>query len=320
MIPKVEIHCHIEGAAPPSLVQRLAKKYQIDLSGIFDAEGNYKWTDFTTFLSTYDSASSVFRNPEDFEELSYTHFSESARLGAIYCEVFISAEHAQKAGISYDSYVEGLASGIEKAKTKTGIEGRMIATGVRHFGVEKVEEAAKTAVKFPHPLVTGFGMAGDERVGQVADFVKAFQIAQDAGLLITTHAGEFGGPESVIDSLKYLKLNRIGHGVRSIEDPELVKRLVNEEIVLELCPSSNIATGLYQSIEDHPIQQLDNAGVLITVSTDDPPYFDTDIAREYDQLATKLSWTDARLRELSHVALKAAFCDEETKARLLSKV
>ena len=320
MIPKVELHCHIEGAAPPSLVQRLAKQYQIDLSGIFDAEGNYKWTDFTTFLSTYDSTSSVFRNPEDFEELSYTHFSESARLGAIYCEVFISAEHAQKAGISYDSYVEGLASGIEKAKTKTGIEGRMIATGVRHFGVDKVEEAAKTVVKFPHPLVTGFGMAGDERVGQVADFVKAFQIAQDAGLFITTHAGEFGGPESVIDSLNYLKLDRIGHGVRSIEDPELVKRLVNEEKVLELCPSSNIATGLYQSIEDHPIQQLDNAGVLITVSTDDPPYFDTDIAREYDQLATKLSWTDARLRELSRVALKAAFCDEETKARLLNKV
>ena len=320
MIPKVELHCHIEGAAPPSLVQKLAKKYQVDLSGIFDPDGNYKWTDFTSFLNTYDLASSVFRSSEDFEELSYTYFSEIAQLGAIYGEVFISAEHANKAGISYELYVEGLASGLEKAKEEFGIEGRMIATGVRHFGVEKVEEAAKTAVKFSHPLVTGFGMAGDERVGRVGDFVNAFHIAQEAGLSITSHAGEFGGPESIIDTLEFLDIDRIGHGVRSIEDPNLVKRLASEKIVLELCPSSNIATGLYNSIQEHPIQHLYDAGVQITVSTDDPPYFHTDLGLEYNQLVTELNWSDSKLKEISRIALNAAFCDEETKTRLSKKL
>lgn len=319
MIPKVELHCHIEGAAPPELVRRLGKKYGVDLSRLFDQDGQYQWDDFTTFLQAYDVASSVFRRPEDYEDLAFVYFTKAAIQGAIYCEIFISSDHAEKSGLSYEAYVDGLARGIEKAKSKTGIEGRMIATGVRHFGEKAVERAAQLAVDFPHPLVTGFGMGGDERHGHPSNFTSAFRIAQEAGLQTTAHAGEFGGPESVSAALDFLKINRVGHGVRSIEDPKLVDRIVDEDIVLELCPGSNIALGLYEALRFHPINLLRRAGVRVTVSSDDPPFFHTSIGDEYDQLAKTFDWDAAQLRDISRTALDAAFCDEVTRERLRKK-
>lgn len=319
-VPKAELHCHIEGAAPPSLVQKFALRENIDVSAIIDAKGRYVWSDFTTFLGAYDLASSVFRRPGDYAQLSESYFRMLAAEGVIYGEIFISPDHATAAGLSYKAYVEGLAAGIERAKAETGIEGRMIATGVRHFGATAVEKVAKDVISNPHPLVTGFGLAGDEREGHPANFAKAFRMAGEAGLGLTAHAGEFGGPESIMAALDFLRVKRIGHGVRAIENKALVERLAEERIVLEICPGSNVALGLYPVLRFHPINLLRRAGVRVTLNSDDPPFFHTTLGHEYTHTAKTFGWSPEDQRAITRTAIEAAFCDRGTKERLLARL
>src|SRR5688500_17844859 len=156
MVLKAELHCHIEGAAAPELVIKQAQKYGVDVSGII-RDGSFVWHDFTSFLSAYDVAADLFRSEEDYAKLSEHYLTSLARDGASHSEFFTSADHARRAGRSPEAYTNGLAEGMMRAKAKTGIESRMIVTGVRHFGVEAVEAAARFTVKLGHPLVTGFG-------------------------------------------------------------------------------------------------------------------------------------------------------------------
>ena len=319
MIPKAEIHCHIEGAADPQLVTEQARKYNVDVSDIIH-NGAFVWNDFTGFLKCFDGAAALFRTADDYSLLAETYLTQLAESGCIYSEVFISTDHARMIGISEQDYIDGLAEGMTKAKEKHGIEGRMIATGLRHEGPESVLRAATYIAENPHPLVTGFGMGGDERMHHPKDLAPGFDVARDAGLSITTHAGEFGGAESVRDSLTYIKPSRIGHGVRAIEDPDLVRELAEKQIVLECCPGSNIALSVYDNFDQHPFLALRDAGVPVTLNSDDPPHFHTSLAREYEIAATEFGLGETELREITRTAIKAAFVDEETRASLLAKV
>ena len=319
MIPKAEIHCHIEGAADPDIVVGQARKYNVDVSDIIQ-DGVFVWSGFSEFLKCFDGAAALFRTSEDYALLAETYLTQLAEGGCIYSEIFISTDHARMIGISERDYIDGLAEGITQARRKHGIEARMIATGLRHEGPESVLRAATYIAQNPHPLVTGFGMGGDERMHHPKDLSPGFDVARKAGLSITTHAGEFGGADSVRDSLTYLKPSRIGHGVRAIEDPELVQVLADQQIVLECCPGSNIALSVYNDFSEHPFMALREAGVLVTLNSDDPPHFHTSLAREYEIGATEFGLTEADLREITRTALNAAFVDEETRAALMLKL
>lgn len=319
MILKAELHCHIEGAAAPDLVERQAQKYGADVSG-FIADGAFIWHDFTSFLAAYDAAANLFRDENDYARLAEHYLTSLAREGAIYAEFFTSPDHAERAGLSPAAYTAGLAEGMRRAKAKTGIESRMIVTGVRHFGVESVEAAARFATRCGEPLVTGFGMAGEERFGQAEDYVRAFEIAREAKLGITVHAGEFGGWESVQDALDHLKPARIGHGVRAIENAELVRRIAQEGIVLECCPGSNVALNVFDGFDNHPFPRLLAAGCKVTLSSDDPPYFATSLAREYDFARQHFGLDTKALNAITRTAIEAAFVDKKTKAALLARL
>ena len=319
MVPKAELHCHIEGAASPQLVKRQAAKYGADVSA-FIREDSFVWHDFTSFLAAYDAASSLFRDEEDYARLAETYLTSLAREGAIYSEIFTSPDHAVKSGLSPKAYTEALGAGIERARAKTGIEGRMIVTGVRHFGVESVEAAARFAAKCGHRLVTGFGMAGEERYGDVEDYVRAFEIAREAGLGITVHAGELAGWESVAAALDHIRPARIGHGVRAIENPDLVKRIADSGVVLEVCPVSNVELKVFPSYAEHPFPALRAAGCKVTLSSDDPPYFWTGIGKEYQVAKEHFGLADRDLVAVTRTAVEAAFCDRKTKAALLAKL
>ncbi|TIL74157.1 MAG: adenosine deaminase, partial [Mesorhizobium sp.] len=273
---KAELHCHIEGAAAPELVIRQAQKYGKDASPYIQ-DGSFVWHDFTSFLAAYDFSSDLFRTEEDYARLADHYLTSLARDGAIYSEIFTSPDHAGKAGLSPKAYTDALGEGMARAKAKTGIEGRMIVTGVRNAGVESIEQAARFAARCGHPLVTGFGVAGDERIGDLEDYVRAFEIAREAGLGITVHAGELMGWLSVKAALDHIRPARIGHGVRAIENPDLVRRIADEGVVLECCPSSNIALKVFDSFADHPFPALLAAGCKVTLNSDDPPYFRTSL-------------------------------------------
>ena len=321
MIPKAELHAHLEGTAGPDLVRRLADRNGMSLpDGLFDAEGGFAWTDFLDFLRAYDAASSVIRTPLDYRDVTYEYLMGCARDGAIYAEVMSSPDHAAMAGMSYTDHLDGIAQGIEDARAESGIEGRIIVTCVRHFGVDKALDVARNTVRHPHKLVTGFGMGGDEAGFPPGPFAEVFRIAhEEAGLACNVHAGEFGGPESIRAALD-LPVRRIGHGVRAIEDPALMAELAERGTVLEVCPTSNVATRVFESYAAHPMPRLMDAGITVTLSSDDPPYFDTSIGREYDLAAEHFGFDDDTLLGLTRASLEAAFVDEETRQRLLARL
>lgn len=317
---KAELHCHIEGAVPPALFRRQADRYGVPVADVIDEAGGYRWHDFASFLQAYGRVSSVFRSKEDFRALAEAHFTGLATQGAIYGEIFAAPDIAADNGVGYDDYVGGLGEGIAAAEQATGIVGRMIVIGVRHLGPGRVRAMAELAATRSHRLVTGFGLAGDETVHHPRDFADAFRIAGEAGLGLTAHAGELAGPESVSAALDHLGVSRIGHGVRAIEEPALVQRLARGGIVLELCPGSNVALGLYPDIGHHPFSRLMEAGVRITINSDDPPYFHTTLADEYAALARELRLDDAALTAATRTAVEAAFVDEATRTALLARL
>ena len=316
---KAEIHCHIEGAADPELVLRLARKYNVDTSG-FIRNGVYIWNDFTSFLNCYDQASALFRSAEDYRLLTHDYFRRLAEQGAIYGEVFGSSDHAAHMGIDYQDLIEAISDGIDDATRDYDIEGRIIMTCVRHLGPDAAQSVAQLVTSNPHPKVTGFGMGGDERSYTVEDFAPAFEIAKEAGLGLTSHAGEFAGPQSVIDSLDYLDVTRIGHGVRSIEDDALIERLAEDQIVLEVCPGSNISLSVYPDFKQHPLNRLRDAGVPVTLNSDDPPFFHTTLQREYDIAVEHFGFSEDDLYQCTRCALESAFVDDVTRRRLLKRL
>lgn len=315
---KAEIHCHIEGAAPPALALRQAEKYGIDTS-TFLLNGRYRWNDFSEFLVCYDRVAALFKTDADYALLTESYLAELASVGTIYSEIIVSPDHGNRIGLGADAYLEGISEGIRRAKEASGIETRIIVTGERHFGPESVIAAAAYAARSDNPLVTGFNMAGEERMGRVADYARAFDIARDAGLGLTIHAGEVCGASSVADALDIVRPSRIGHGVRAIEDKDVVARLVELGTVLEVCPGSNIALKVYPDFQHHPLRQLKEAGVHVCLNSDDPPFFHTSLEREYMIASQEMGFSDAEINAMTRTAIEAAFVDEDTRARLLNR-
>ncbi len=320
-MPKVELHLHLEGGAPPAFIRELAAEQSADLSGIFDNKGAYKWSNFTEFLAVYEAASELLKGPEEFKRLMKAVLSEQASHGVIYTEHFLASDLCGDG--SAEAWAEHLAAmneGAEEAMAEHGIEVRFIPTCIRHFGPEKAEHAARLAAETAGERVTGWGMGGAESLHMPADFATAYKIAEEAGLGLTCHAGEIEGPEMVEATLDALNVTRIGHGVRSVENPATVARLVREGITLEVNPGSNISLSVFPSWADHSINALRDQGVKVTVSTDDPPYFHTDMTREYEMLDKHLGWDKAALKAQNMDAMDAAFCDQATKDRIKARL
>lgn len=317
-LPKVELHLHLEGAAPPAFIRGLAKEKKIDISGIFNENGSYKFTDFWNFLKVYEAACTTLQSPQDFYRLTLAVLEESAASGVIYSETFLSPDFCGGRDLgAWKEYLHAIQEAAAEAEAKMGITLRGVVTCIRHFGPEKARETARCAAETAGNFITGFGIAGDEKVGAPKDFLWSFDAAREAGLRITAHAGEWGGPDSVRDAMNDLGAERIGHGVRAIEDMALVEEIAERGVVLEVCPGSNVVLGLYPSFEKHPIGEMFNRGVKVTVSTDDPPFFHTTMAREYEMLNRAFDWDEGVFDKISKTAIEAAFCDAETKTRLL---
>jgi adenosine deaminase len=320
VIPKAELHVHLEGTAPPALVRRLADRNGLRVpDGLFDSSERFAYTDFLDFLRTYDVAASVIRTGRDYREITYEYLAGCARDGAVYVELTASPDHAALVGLSDEEHLDGIARGIDDARTDHGIEGRILISCVRNFGVEQALRVARYAAERPHPYVVGFSMAGDEQHYPAHDYADAFRIAAEAGLGCTVHAGEWAGADSVRGALD-LPVSRISHGVRSIEDPELVAELADRGIVLECCPTSNVVLGVFPSYEQHPLPRLIAAGVRVTLGSDDPPYFGASVGGEYAVCREHFGFGDEALRGITRTAIEAAFCEERLKQRLMQRV
>lgn len=316
-IPKIELHLHLEGGAPPAFIRGIAKEKHTDLSRIFREDGSYSYKDFWHFLKVYEAATSVLTTPDDYARLTRAVLEESAANGVVYSETFLSPDFCGGGDLAaWREYLHAMQETAEQAEAELGITLRGIVTCIRHFGPEKAKPIAVCAAETRGDFITGFGIAGDELVGVPKDFLWAFDCAREAGLRLTAHAGEWGGAASVRDAIRDLRVERIGHGVQAIDDLALVDEIAEAGITLECCPGSNVFLGVFPTWRDHPIEKLRQRGVKVTVSTDDPPFFHTTMTAEYDRLADSFGWDVDVFEEINANALAAAFCDEVTRARV----
>ena len=309
LFPKVELHLHLEGAADPAFIRGLAAEKSVDTQKIFDKSGAYKYDSFNEFLAVYEAATFALKSPEDFKRLTQSVLENLAEHNVVYAETFVSPDFCGGRDVgAWREYLEAMQEAHVEGVTLKGI-----VTCIRHFGPDKARETARCAAETAGDWIVGFGMGGAEDVGAAADFARAFDMAREAGLRLTSHAGEWDGAQSIWDTLEDLKVERIGHGVQAIDDPKLVDYLAETGIVLEVNPGSNIALGVYANLAQHPIAKLRDAGVKVTVSTDDPPFFQTTMTKEFERLEQVFGWGVDDFNLLNKTALEAAFCDAGTK-------
>jgi adenosine deaminase len=318
VIPKAELHVHLEGTARPDLIRRIARRNGLAVpEGVFATPDRFAWRDFLDFLRTYDLAASVIRTAEDYRDVTYEYLASAAAQGAVYVELITSPDHAAAVGLADAEHWGGVARGIDDARQAHGIEARILSSCVRNLGIEAAEAVAHRTVAARHPYVVGFNMGGDEAGFPAEAFARAYEIVAEAGLGCSVHAGEHAGPESVRAALALPGVTRISHGVRAIEDPRLVAELAERQIALEVCPTSNVALGVYPSYEAHPLPALREAGVPVTLGSDDPPYFGASIGGEYEVARRHFGLDEQALLEITRVAVQRSFAPPELRERLL---
>lgn len=326
-VPKVDLHVHLEGTITPAMVEKLAARNNIDVpAGLLSPDKTgFQWQDDGTaagslraFVQAYDDATAVIKSAEDYIDLTYDYLTRAASENCIYAEITISAEHALAAGLDYPAFLDALDTATNRARADTGIEARYIATCVRHYGPQKALDVGVLTAAHPHPLVTGFGMAGDENAYTVADFKPAYDAAQLENR--TAHAGEAAGPESVRAALDILHVRRFGHMVRAAEDADLMRDLVALRAVPEVCVSSNLVLKVFDGYGAHPLRRFFDAGLKVTLGSDDPTFFNTTIGREYQIAHDHFGFTRDELLTLSKNAVEEAFIDAATREKLLQKI
>jgi adenosine deaminase len=319
-VPKAELHVHLEGTATPDLVRRIAARNALDVpQGVFATPDRFAWRDFLDFLNTYNLVCSVIRTGEDYRDITYEYLASCAADGAIYVELTASIDHSRIAGIGDAEHWEGIAAGIDDARADHGIEARILSVAVRNYGVERAIEIAELTAGRPHPYVVGFSLAGDEAGYPPEPFLPAYEIAAAAGLGCTVHAGEWAGPASVRGAME-LPVTRIAHGVRAIEDPALVAEIARRGLTLEVCPTSNVVLGVFPTYEEHPFLALREAGIPLTLGSDDPPYFGASVGGEYAIAHEHFGLDDAELLGLTRTAIEASFAEPDLRSKLLTAV
>jgi adenosine deaminase len=320
-LPKAELHVHLEGTILPSMVVKLAQRNNLPVpEGIFGPNETFVYRDFLHFLQVFDQACSVIHTAQDYQDITYDYLARTAKEGAIYVEFMPSPDHAALCGISYTEMLEHSIKAIDRARQDYGIESRIIIVCVRHFGVKKCLHVVEEAIQNPHPYVVGIGMGGNEVDFPPGLFKQVFAKADNAGLGCTVHAGEWAGPEKIWEAINQLPVTRLGHGVRSSEDPKLMAELATRKIILETSPGSNIALGVYPDFAQHPWLKLKAAGIPLTLNSDDPPYYATSVGQEYANAGEHFKLSEGELIAITRTAIEGAFVDREIKKKLMDKL
>ncbi len=317
-MPKAELHVHLEGSILPRTLLKLAQRNHITLpaddeKGLADM---YRFQDFEHFLQTYILISNCLRTPEDYRLIAYEYGSECARQNIRYAEVtFTILTNTSITGLLWYEILGGLNVGREQAHRDFGVSWQWIFDIVRNLP-DTQHEVLDIALAARDSGVIALGLGGMEAGFPPDLFVDTFNRAKNMHLHRTIHAGELAGAESVWLAIRLLGAERIGHGVRSIEDPVLINYLVEHSIPLEVCPSSNICLKIFPDYAHHPLRRLWDAGVVITIGSDDPPMFGTDLNHEYQVLVDHFNFTQSELEQISLNALRCSFLSQSEKLKL----
>ena len=323
-LPKAELHLHLEGTISPSTLVELSPRHDAAPLTLPQAEAIYQFTDFTGFIEAFKAVTRQLIDPADYELVAWRMMQRLAEEGVVHAEVYISV------GVIYmwrnhdphcfEPIFAGLERARERAARELGLSLYWIFDAVRHFTVEEAGVVFRKAAEMrrQYPSIIGVGLGGDERRCGSEPFRAFYAEAREAGLRLTNHAGETTGPEAIREALS-IGSERIGHALSAIDDPTLMDELKSRRIPLELNPTSNVRTGVCRSFAAHPLRRYFDAGLLVTLNSDDPAFFGSDIAHEYLLAHTQQGFTHEELSWLAADSIRASFLPETEKARLLSR-
>jgi adenosine deaminase/aminodeoxyfutalosine deaminase len=324
-LPKAELHLHLEGAILPSTLVELSARHDVRPLTLPDAEALYQFTDFTGFLDAFKAVTARLIGPEDYELAAWRMMEHLSAQGVVHAEVYIAV------GVIYhwrnhdSAAVEPIFAALERARARAerelGLSIYWIFDAVRHFSVVEAERVFLKAaeLKSTHPSIIGIGLGGDERRAGSAPFRALYAEAREAGLRLTNHAGETTGPEAIWEALA-IGSERIGHALSAIQNDKLVQELKERRTPLELCPTSNLRTGVCPSFAAHPLRRLFDAGLLVTLNSDDPAFFGSDLANEFLLAHTEQGFTRDELRQLAANSIRSSFLPDETKVVWFARI
>ena len=321
-LPKAELHVHHVGSASPRIVSELAERHPGTVPSDPDALAEFfAFRDFAHFIEVYLAVVDLIRTPEDVRLLTYEIAREMAEVQQVrYAELTCTPFTSVAAGVPIEGYTEAIEDARRAAERDLGIVLRWIYDIPGESGLPAADDTLDYALRHAPDGLVGFGLGGPEIGVPRPQFESHFSAARAAGLHSVPHAGETTGPETVWDALRHLGAERIGHGTSSVEDPALLAHLAEQGIPLEVCPSSNIATRAVATLEEHPLRAFRDAGVVVTINSDDPPMFGTSLNQEYEIAADLLDLDEAGLAELARTAVRVSFAPDEVKTRILEEI
>ena len=324
-LPKAELHLHLEGTITPSTLVELSQRHDAAPIPLAEAQALYRFTDFTGFIHAFRAVTRLLTTPEDYELAAWRMMESLAEQGVVHAEVFVSV------GVIYmwrnhdpgcfEPIFGGLERARERAARELGLSVFWIFDAVRHFSLAEAARVFRKAAEMRRdfPSIVAIGLGGDERLSGSEPFRALYAEAREAGLRLTNHAGETTGPEAIREALS-IGSERIGHALSAIQDPGLMDELKSLRIPLELNPTSNVRTGVCSGFVAHPLRRYFERGLVVTLNSDDPAFFGSDVANEYLLAHTEQGFSREELRELAANSIRASFLPEMEQSRFLARI
>lgn len=316
-LPKVELHMHIEGSMMPEMLLQLAEKNQIKLpyQSLDDVQKAYHFNNLNDFIALYIQGTEVIQSAEDFFLLTQAYLDKCVSQNIIHSEVFCDIRTYIDRGLPAEMVFDGIEAGFKEAATKHGISGGMIPTFIRHLGVKKAAEDWQIYRKHTHRFLA-IGLAAVEVGFPAGMFQEVFKDVRATGLPVVAHAGEEGSAEYIWSAIKDIKVDRIDHGIRCLEDGELVKYLQKTQIPLTVCPCSNVSLNVFEHMDDHVIKEMMDLGLNVTINSDDPAHFGAYLLENMRSVQTHCGITNEQLMRMTYNAIDASFAEQSRKIEM----
>ena len=320
-IPKAELHLHIEGTFEPDLMFEIARRNNISINykSVDELKKAYNFNNLQEFLDIYYAGASVLIYEQDFYDLTWAYLTKVHEQNLVHTEIFFDPQTHTDRGISFDTVIQGIHSALEDAKEKLGISSQLIMCFLRHLDEVAAFDTLEQALPYKE-WIAGVGLDSSEMGHPPSKFENVFSKALDEGFITVAHAGEEGPAAYVWEAINLLKISRIDHGNRSLEDDQLIKHIAEKQIPLTVCPLSNLALKVVEDLKDHPMLQLMEAGLMVTINSDDPAYFGGYMNENYIQIAAALNLSKKQITDLAKNSFKASFLSDVKKEKLINQV
>jgi adenosine deaminase len=317
----VELHLHIEGTLEPELMFVMAKRNSIKLryGSVEEVRAAYKFKDLQSFLDIYYDACSILLKEQDFFDLTWAYLERVTKENVRHVEIFFDPQAHTERNVSFGTVITGIHKALEQAKTNLGISSNLIMCFLRHLSAESAMKTLKESLPYKD-LITAVGLDSTEKGNPPQIFAEVFEKAHSEGLLAVAHAGEEGSTDYMWQALDLLKVNRIDHGVRSLEDPELVKRLVKDGLPLTVCPISNVKLCVVDRLENHPLKKMLDQGIRVTINSDDPAFFGGYLTENIIATQKALNLSRDDIITLIKNGFEASFLSREEKQKYLNEL